>query len=79
MVRFASYLRRVLCKTRLIFPRINGPIDPFRFDPVGFRGWQKAPRGGGVGERHSFIWPIRVCATETWYGFQGLESLTGLT
>ena len=26
MVEFAPYLRRVLCKTRLIFPRINGPI-----------------------------------------------------
>ena len=26
MIQFASYLRRVLCKTRLIFPRINGPI-----------------------------------------------------
>ena len=25
MVQFASYLRRVLCKTRLIFPRINDP------------------------------------------------------
>ena len=25
MVQFASYLRRVLFKTRLIFPRINGP------------------------------------------------------
>ena len=25
--KFASYLRRVLCKTRLIFPRINGPIE----------------------------------------------------
>ena len=24
--KFASYLRRVLCKMRLIFPRINGPI-----------------------------------------------------
>ena len=23
--KFASYLRRLLCKTRLIFPRINGP------------------------------------------------------
>ena len=23
--KFASYLRRVLCKTHLIFPRINGP------------------------------------------------------
>ena len=23
--KFAYYLRRVLCKTRLIFPRINGP------------------------------------------------------
>ena len=25
MVQFASYLRNVLCKTRLIFPCINGP------------------------------------------------------
>ena len=25
--KFTSYLRRVLCKTRLIFPRINGPND----------------------------------------------------
>ena len=25
MVQFASYLRRVLCETRLIFSRINGP------------------------------------------------------
>ena len=25
MVQFTSYLRRVLCKMRLIFPRINGP------------------------------------------------------
>ena len=24
--KFASYLRRVLCKTRLIFSRMNGPI-----------------------------------------------------
>ena len=24
MVQFASYIRHVLCKTRLIFPRING-------------------------------------------------------
>ena len=24
--KFASYLRSVLCKTHLIFPRINGPI-----------------------------------------------------
>ena len=29
MVQFASYLRRVLCKTRLLFPRINGPNIPF--------------------------------------------------
>ena len=27
MVQFASYLRRVLCKTRLIFSRINGPNE----------------------------------------------------
>ena len=31
MVQFASYLRRVLCKTRLSFPRINGPIEYFSF------------------------------------------------
>ena len=30
MVQFASYLRRVLCKTRLIFPRINGPTVRLR-------------------------------------------------
>ena len=28
--KLASYLRRVLCKTCLIFPRINGPIDQGR-------------------------------------------------
>ena len=28
--KFASYLRRVLCKTRLIFPRINGPNMHFQ-------------------------------------------------
>ena len=27
--KFASYLRRVLCKTRLIFSRINGPINSY--------------------------------------------------
>ena len=31
MVQFASYLRRVLCRTRLIFPRINGPIVSFSY------------------------------------------------
>ena len=31
MVQFASYLRRVLCKTRLIFPRINGPNVAYKF------------------------------------------------
>ena len=25
--KFSSYLRRVLCKTSLIFPRINGPNE----------------------------------------------------
>ena len=29
--KFASYLRRVLHKTRLIFPRINGPIEDPKF------------------------------------------------
>ena len=35
MVQFASYLRRVLCKTRLIFSRINGPnmsVNPEDWD-----------------------------------------------
>ena len=27
MVKFPSYLRRVLYKKRLIYPRINGPIE----------------------------------------------------
>ena len=31
MVQFAAYLRSVLCKTRLIFPRINGPNVEFKF------------------------------------------------
>ena len=31
MVQFASYLRRVLCKMRLIFPRINDPIVSLKF------------------------------------------------
>ena len=35
--KFTSYLRRVLCKTRLIFPRINGPIiSRLSFFPVCF-------------------------------------------
>ena len=37
--KFASYLRGVLCKTRLIFPRINGPnVYSFAYgsDLVGF-------------------------------------------
>ena len=39
MVQFASYLRRVLCKTRLIFPRINGPI---------VNGWIQSLRAAGI-------------------------------
>ena len=34
MVQLASYLRRVLCKTRLIFPRINGPNVEFSLYPL---------------------------------------------
>ena len=44
MVQFASYLRRALCKTRLIFPRINGPnifgsgtVSFGRIRPIGQR------------------------------------------
>ena len=32
--KFASYLRHVLCKTRLIFPRINGPNMTFHVPVV---------------------------------------------
>ena len=33
--KFASHLRRVLCnKTRLIFPRINGPIIRLKSNSV---------------------------------------------
>ena len=49
MVQLASYSRRVLCKTHLIFPRINGPnIDlqeffgPFRLFTLGLcNGWPR--------------------------------------
>ena len=49
MVQLASYLRCVLCKTHLIFPRINGPnIDlqeffgPFRLFGLGLcNGWPR--------------------------------------
>ena len=34
MVQFASYLRGALCKTRLIFPRINGPNVTYPKDMV---------------------------------------------
>ena len=37
MVQFASHLRRVLCKTRLLFPRINGPIVPNRIQTTHLR------------------------------------------
>ena len=37
--KFASYLRRVLCKTRLIFPRINGPIESVLFRIPQKCGW----------------------------------------
>ena len=39
MVQFASYLRRVLCKRRLIFPRINGPNDPHDLTYLGQMEW----------------------------------------
>ena len=32
--KFASYLRHVLCKTRLIFPRINGPNNSNSNNPA---------------------------------------------
>ena len=38
MVQFVSYLRRVLCKTRLIFPRTNGPNESFLGDLLQLQG-----------------------------------------
>ena len=32
--KFASYFRRALCKTRLIFPLINGPIMSMLVIPI---------------------------------------------
>ena len=44
MVQFASYLRCVLCKARLIFPRINGPIvSNARYVQTCFPGSPSAP------------------------------------
>ena len=40
--KFASYLRRILCKTRLILPRINGPNFIVVFC---FRNWSMKKRG----------------------------------
>ena len=34
MVQFASYLRGILCKMRLIFPRINGPNVYLRLEQL---------------------------------------------
>ena len=48
MVQFASYSRRVLCKTRLIFPRINGPnVDPSGCSfPTALFLWRQVVMGG---------------------------------
>ena len=35
MVQFTSYSRRVLCKTHIIFSRINGPNVPLWLSCVG--------------------------------------------
>ena len=43
--KFASYLRRVLCKTRLIFPRINGPIVSL---PIRMKGNSKRTSGNSL-------------------------------
>ena len=51
---FASYLRRVLCKTSLIFPRINGPVMQLRKESL------KKFRLAGSRTRTSVI-PVQRC------------------
>ena len=70
MVQFASYLRRVLCKTRLIFPRINGPIKP----DEGFRLLFTQPR-----PRDPLLSPVQKDTTllELLRPFAVAKSLTG--
>ena len=49
MVQFASCLRRVLCKTRLIFPRIKGPIVSIKLGiDTGNRGYNILCNFGGT-------------------------------
>ena len=43
MLQFTSYLRRVLCRTRLIFPRINGPNVKIPETSGGSRGGASPP------------------------------------
>ena len=54
MVQFASYLRRVLRKTRLIFPRING-TNMFE------RSSQQHKKLFIVNEIRRTAWKIRTC------------------
>ena len=56
--KFACYLRRVLCKTRLIFPRVNGPtvltiVPTSKFIPPP---WCTCRRQGGRMLEESFSW-----------------------
>ena len=66
--KFASYLRRVLSKTRLIFPRINGPtVQTCREENAILLVWSPAekscrgrtPRGYFKSERENSIWESR--------------------
>ena len=54
--KFASYLRRVLSKKRLIFPRINGPIKIVLTVRAGSpSSWGGGGCWGGVGDPHAHI------------------------
>ena len=73
MVQFPSYLRRVLCKTRLIFPRINGPIVsvnnsilPLHCLIVNFEPSSRIfffPRKGGYYREITFIVNLSLCSS----------------
>ena len=65
--KFTSYLRRVLCKTRLIFSRINGPTDTGESEIVFSRYDESASKQAsnawprGVEVRNEKFWAYVAC------------------
>ena len=68
MVQFASSLGRGLCKTRLIFPRINDPVvskfsvtrDSYFMRLVAKKGQLKGPKGLAIDKSENLV----VCDNE---------------